>query len=93
MALKKLWDKCKNCSDLENCDRKRVVACGFMPPAIPDMALPVVAPALMPVAREKITIHTGDINLGEITAYKDEIEEQIKKQLMIGLTCENPMLK
>ena len=80
-SLSKLHTNCLKCPQMKDCDEKRMVACAYITPAMVEITAPAIQPNIQPVLRETITIHTGKNAIGDVTMYKDEIEEQLKKHL------------
>ena len=78
-SMSKLHEKCGKCPHKDSCDNKRMVACAYIEPIAAEIKNPIIQPVTQPILRETITIHTGKNHLGDITVYKDEIEEQLKK--------------
>ena len=75
-SISKLSDRCKNCSHVDDCDNKRMVACAIanMPPRIDqEITVPAGALAARPILRD--------------TSLKAEIEEKIKEDLFKKLRC------
>ena len=91
-TISKLHDKCNECKYKDECNEKRMVACGMMelpPKARADIKAPVLEPMAAKMAKEytPITIYRGenctiDTNLEEI---KRQIEEDFYKQAKCGL--------
>lgn len=84
MGLSKLAGVCKACPYVDDCDDKRMEACGYL--TMPNVAAPSVeqsgASMVEPILRETMTIM---INGEPTIRYKDEIEKQLYKQLYCGL--------
>ncbi|MCK9471776.1 MAG: hypothetical protein M0Q88_08500 [Bacilli bacterium] len=90
MTISKLHSKCEKCSYKDNCDNKRMVACGILElPQSSSMESCVRAgeSLSMPIAREHtpITINMGEY--GTIETSIEEINEQIKKDFYKKLNC------
>lgn len=70
---------------VDDCNKKRMVACAYIEPTMPDIKTPAAMSMTQPILRETITIHTGENALGKVTVYKDELEEQIRKNLKLNI--------
>ena len=82
MAISKLHSKCEKCSYKDNCDNKRMVACGVLelPQNLGMKSGARVGQSMsMPIAREHtpITINMGEY--GNIETSMEEIKEQMRK--------------
>lgn len=83
MGLSKLSEMCKTCPFSDECDRRRMEACGYLP--LPEATSTAVSSsAAQPVLRETVDIR---VNEQPMRVYKDEIEKELTRALYarIGL--------
>lgn len=88
-TISKLYDKCKKCPHVNNCDNKRMVACAlteYKPNRI-DAIAPITMPYAQPISRieNSITINMGEY--GTINTSLEEIAEKIKNDFYKNLNC------
>lgn len=76
----KLYNKCKKCSYKDNCDNKRMAACGYLSLS-QDMSVSPSQSLTMPMAREytPITINMGEY--GTIDTSLEEIKEKLEREI------------
>lgn len=78
MALKQLSEQCKNCKYKNNCDEKRMVACGVLEHK--PIMQPLTEPLTQPLQQEYLIKHDyRDIKVGENTTITIDIEEMKRK--------------
>lgn len=76
MALSKLHEKCNKCKHKDDCDNKRMVACGVM----------TLSPTSQIVnSHISTSINLGDIQIG--TSLEEDINKQLKKELEKRVFC------
>lgn len=79
MALKQLSEQCKNCEYKDNCDEKRMVACGVL--EYEPLQQPYTEPITQPLQQEYLVKHDyRNIKVGENTTVTIDLEE-IKKKM------------
>ncbi|MEY8416669.1 hypothetical protein AAK964_10240 [Tissierella praeacuta] len=76
MAFSKLHESCKKCKHKDDCDNKRMVACGVM---TLDPTSQMVNPH-MPTS-----INLGDIQIG--TSLEEDINKQLEKKSYKEINC------
>ena len=73
-ALKRLAKQCRECPFVDECNRKRMQAEGYLEPVAQNVRMNVT----MPIARETMqTVVDGVLT----TVYKDDIQKQIEQHL------------
>lgn len=89
-SLSKLHEKCEKCSNIDNCDSKRLVACELMELPkeilapinnIVNATIPNLCNMLTPMAKPytPVTIHMGEY--GDIHTSMEEIKENLSKEI------------
>ena len=75
-GLSRLLEKCKTCPHAENCDKKRMEACGYIS-INPNITAPMTMPIAAPVLRDTSASAMA----------REEIAEQINKEIYKHLNC------
>jgi quinolinate synthase len=74
MGFSKLHESCEKCKHKDNCDNKRMVACGVMALTSPSK-----------IVKPHISINLVDIQIG--TSLEENINKQLKKELGKRVLC------
>ncbi len=90
ISITKLHEKCEKCPYVNDCDEKRMVACGLM--ELPEKSFNSASEAMtMPVAAEMLVKHNyRNIKIGPtqtITVDLEEMKKDLKKQIYKALGC------
>ena len=75
-SMSKMHEKCKKCLRKDDCENKRMVACAYIDPVIPNTQM--LQPSIQPTFDRTITINT---EVKDRKAYEDRLEENLKKAL------------
>lgn len=86
-AISKLHERCKKCKHKNNCDSKRMVACGYLPIQA-EIKQPILESMVEPIAikHTPITINMGENGI-PINTSLEELHEQLRKDFYRELRC------
>lgn len=89
-SLSKLSDKCKKCHHVNDCDNKRMVACGMieLKPNVAESAASITMSVSQPMLRKQTPIIISMGEYGTINTSLEEMSEQLKKDLYRSLSIE-----
>lgn len=88
--VSKLHEKCEKCLYVNDCDEKRMVACGIM--ELPEKMFNSASAAMtMPIAAEMLVKHDyRDIKIGPtqtVTIDLEEMKKDLEKRIYKALGC------